>query len=66
MRFETRWITMFVLLGLVALFVGTPQVRAGDDQVEVAKAKAKALFSLKATPGPTTSLDLQPMLQHCP
>lgn len=61
MRFETKWVTLFVLLGLVAMFWGVPRVQAGDDAVEVAKAKAKALFSLKAPAIQATATDLQPM-----
>lgn len=61
MRFEIRLVTLFVLLGMVAMFVGVAKCNAGDDAVDVAKAKAKALFSLKATPAPQAVANILPL-----
>lgn len=54
MRFEIKWMTVFVLLGLFVVFAG--RLFADDrDAIEVAKAKAKAILALKS-PAVMTSI----------
>jgi len=48
MRCEIKWITAFVIMGLAVLFAGAAS--ADDrDQIDLAKAKAKAMLSLKSS-----------------